>query len=131
MSELSPAERRLMEFCGFSDFVDVAERGSLAVPCLWAVIGSRLFVTDARGSHVDAVRRVLLALEKSSPYRFTPEFDALCQFEPSTPENLLNNLAAIRQQIENAGYHVQATWMDEYGGEQSALLGNTDRLTVT
>jgi hypothetical protein len=51
--------------------------------------------------------------------------------EPATTiTNLSNALATIRQKIEATGYQIQITWMDEYGGEQSILLGNTDRLSV-
>lgn len=48
----------------------------------------------------------------------------------ATLNALRGQLENIRREIEAAGYLIQATWMDEYGGEQSIKLGNTDRLTI-
>ena len=40
------------------------------------------FIDDVRGPAADALRRVVTALNSSSVYRHTPEFDELCMFEP-------------------------------------------------
>lgn len=50
--------------------------------------------------------------------------------EHATITNLSNALADIRQKIEAAGHQIQIRWVDEYGGEQSILLGDTDRLAI-
>ena len=78
---LSDAERHLIEAAGFGYLIDAVERGSLMAPMLWNVIAMRVFVDDVRDSRADAVRRVVRALESTSVYRMTPEFDALCAFE--------------------------------------------------
>lgn len=45
-------------------------------------------------------------------------------------EELDRELRELRRRIEAAGYLIRAVWMDEYGGNQSIVLNNTDALVV-
>lgn len=40
-------------------------------------------------------------------------------------------LQRLRQEIEDAGFNICCSWMNEYGGEQRVTLGPPDRLLVS
>jgi hypothetical protein len=41
----------------------------------------RVFTENQQGEHVDALRRAVIAMNNCRPYRLTPEFDKLIEFD--------------------------------------------------
>jgi hypothetical protein len=68
----SPKEHTLIEHFGFSDVAD-----SMEPPVLYRVMAEKAFCEDMRGDAVDSLRRCLTALNRSSCFRMTEEWDEM------------------------------------------------------
>lgn len=49
-------------------------------PNLYAIMAQEAFIENKQGPEFEALRRACQACNTCKPYRFTPEFDKLCEF---------------------------------------------------
>lgn len=80
MCEYSQAEIRLIEAIDPSWGTQEAA-GRLVPGVLYTTLAVKCFMDKRIGPEVNALRRVLAALQESKIYRLTPDFDKLCEFE--------------------------------------------------
>lgn len=79
MYEYSEAELRLIGAIDPS-WGTQDEAGRLFPGILYANLAVQCFMKKSIGFEVNALRRVLEALQEGKVYRMTPEFDKLCEF---------------------------------------------------
>lgn len=77
MTHYSDAEKKLIAYFGFTD---ISESTSLVPAVLYPMMASKAFVDNDRTPAADALRRAIVALERRSVYRETPEWDSLIAF---------------------------------------------------
>jgi hypothetical protein len=75
----SDAERALI---GAIDpmWLSTIDKTNIYPSSLYRTLCTKVFINNETGPAVEALRRVLTAVEYSDPYRMTPEFDKLCEF---------------------------------------------------
>lgn len=67
--------------------VPLIEVGSIIAPKAYEIAALNAFLDHKSGPTTEALRRAVRASHKASPYRMTPEFDALCTIRVSDPKN--------------------------------------------
>ena len=76
----SEQERKLI--AKISDhWANVITAADINPPNLYKILAYECFESNKTGPEIEALRRVCKALSNCSPYRLTPEFDKLCEFE--------------------------------------------------
>lgn len=70
--DYSQRERALIEHFGFSDVADRMEP-----PVLYRLMAEKAFCENLKGDAVDSLRRCLTAMNRSSCYRKTKEWDEM------------------------------------------------------
>lgn len=73
------AELELIEACSdkYFNLIHVTDINPTA---LYDMLAIDMFVKNEQGPHIDALRSAVAAIHKCSPYRWTPEFDKLCEY---------------------------------------------------
>ena len=61
------------------NIIDRDEDRSVLPPMLLGCLAQECFIENRQGEAVESLRRCLQALNKSKPYRKTPEYDKLIQ----------------------------------------------------
>ena len=80
MFEYSEAEKKLIAKIS-SHWEKVITLTNINPPNLYCIMAKEAFIENRQGPEFEALRRVCKACEKCNPYRRTPEFDKLCEFE--------------------------------------------------
>jgi hypothetical protein len=77
--EYSEAERKLI---GAIDpmWLSALDRTNIYPSQLYKILCTTAFLNDMVGPKAEALKRATIAVDDSSPYRMTPEFDKLCEF---------------------------------------------------
>ena len=70
--EYSEAEMALFEHFGMADIAQ-----NMQPPMLYTVLATKAFILNDQTPWSDSLRRCLLAFEKGTAYRMTPEWDKL------------------------------------------------------
>lgn len=76
MNTYSNNERKL-----FAAFYLSHLMSHLSPPRLYRLAADEAFRRNLKGAHVEALRRAVNAIDKSEPYRLTPEFETLIAFK--------------------------------------------------
>jgi len=82
MNDFSEAELKLIKAIS-SSWHRMVVAGFVDTPSkLYEILAWNVFINDSKGPHIESLRKVCRAINNHKPYRRTPEFDALCEFEP-------------------------------------------------
>lgn len=79
------AELKLIRACSLK-YLNLVKVTDINPTSLYDMLAIDMFVGNVQGPHIDALRRAVGAIHSCNPYRWTPEFDKLCEFE-ETNEN--------------------------------------------
>lgn len=80
MQKYSPGEIKLFTMFGCADLVQHID----CPMTLYRICVEKAFLDNMQGSHVEALRRVYLALRTGAPFRMTDEFEQLVEFQEGT-----------------------------------------------
>lgn len=80
MTDYSKAEKELI-FTLSPHWFGILHKINITPSNLYRILAIEAFIENKSGSEVEALRRVVTAIEKCTTYRLTPEFDKLCHFE--------------------------------------------------
>lgn len=75
----SKAERKLISTLS-PHWFSVISKTSINPPKLYQILAVDAFIENKSGPEIEALRRVVNAIEKCNPYRMTEAFDKLCEF---------------------------------------------------
>jgi hypothetical protein len=75
--EMSQAEFAMFAELGFSHLFHT----NIAIMAFYEIVVRDAFINNKTGPAVESLRRCAAAIEHCSPYRRTPEFDALIQLD--------------------------------------------------
>jgi hypothetical protein len=77
--EYSEAEKKLISAIS-PHWSIIASQTSIDPWAMYKILMENCFIENRQGPEIEALRRVVTALSKCTPYRMTPEFDKLCEF---------------------------------------------------
>ena len=76
--QYSHAEKQLIRRVA-PRWLSIIGRTDVNPTTLYRILAVECFCDDRVGPEIEALRRVLNAIENCDPYRMTPEFDKLCE----------------------------------------------------
>lgn len=79
--KVSAGERKILKALKKDYFIKLAEDDKLMVPNMLNTVALEVFVEHLQGPAVDALRKIVIANQKMAPYRNTPEYEKLCEFD--------------------------------------------------
>jgi len=76
--QFSHAEKQLIRQVS-PRWLSLIGRTDINPPTLYRILVVECFCEKRQGPEIEALRRVMRAIETCNPYRMTPEFDKLCE----------------------------------------------------